>query len=367
MENWFKPERVDTAINSLKKSVTHYLLIQFNPEEAKNCIPLLHQAFELLLREYFDQVGVDNSSELEMWELIEDYWHWNEKQKETMKWLKDQRNLILHEGEDWEEPKKAKENIGYALNCMEVLYKDLGYILEEDFLPLERDLIIGKDPKWQDLADLLSQAAINYVSTDPEIAVEIANYTADVAFRSFASSWQIEGAYTLPISELKSMLDEIGNEGSSYYEDRRDEGDTYREFPREGFNKSLHDLETHGREGGPEVAALYYAQEIREAVLSYIERALIVVGVYMRDNWDLVVEELERRYPRIEIPNVDSEWWDRDASLLIGKKIFIPLAWGSAAPHWEKADISRLREVVSELCGDIPEDVEIGFRTLFSY
>ena len=126
MEKWFKPGRVDTAINLLKQSIAHYLLIQFNPEEVKICIPLLHQSFELLLREYFDNLGVDNPSELKMWELIDDYWHWDEKQKRTMHWLRDQRNLILHEGGDWEETNEAKEIIRYALNCMVVLYQDLG-------------------------------------------------------------------------------------------------------------------------------------------------------------------------------------------------------------------------------------------------
>ena len=119
----------------------------------------------------------------------------------------------------------------------------------------------------------------------------------------------------------------------------------------------------HGREGGPEVAALYYAQEIREAVMSYIERALIISGVYMRDYWDLVVEELRKGYPDIEIPDVDRERWDLDYSLLLGKTIFIPLVRGSDPPDWDEADISRIREVISDLYGDIPEDVEIEFHS----
>ena len=347
-----KSSFVFAAENDIKDAASYSQLFRFNfPSEAKECILSLHHAIEMLLQEHYQRRSIKLRG---MKKLINNYDDWDYQQKDQIRWITYKRNDLQHKGEmPWEEAEIVGEKIKDVFLLAGELYTNLGFSLKEVFSSLERAYLLAQEPDWQDKADALSQAAINYVSIDPEIAVEIANYASEVAFRGFASSWQIEGAHTLPISELKSMMDEYSDEGSSYYEDRRDERDTYRDFPIEGFNKSFHELETHGREGGPEVSALYYAQEIREAVLSYLERALIIAGVHMRDNWDSVVEELLKRYPEIEIPNVNRARWDLDYSLLLGKKIFIPLVRGSDPPDWDEADISRIREVISDLYGDI--------------
>lgn len=276
MEKQGKPIPVFTAENLIKDAVAHYLLFPFNfPYEATMCIPLLFQSVELLLREYFKD-KFENISDFEMKKLTDLYRDWDEDQRKLIHWLRLKRNALQHKCEvQWEEVREVDNKIKSVFICIGDLYEDFGFSFIDAFIPLERTYLWGKEPHWVEKSEGLIQAATKQCDQNPEIAIQIANKSFELALRGLASVLKIESAENLSIPDLITKMDEN--------EDARSRASTYWDkWEREGFKglgqdwftapMNIHELKIARSDLEFSEAIRVYVNEVRKVILAYYDK-----------------------------------------------------------------------------------------------
>lgn len=78
-------KKVESAVEVLNTSFDHFIVLKYNfPLDAMLCIPLLHQALELLLNELHPNLS---GPDLKMVQLIQHHNRWDPKEMDSAHWL----------------------------------------------------------------------------------------------------------------------------------------------------------------------------------------------------------------------------------------------------------------------------------------
>lgn len=228
-----------------------------------------------------------------------------------------------------------------------------------------------KSPPWYALVDELSAVAIRYTDVDEEIAVEIANAAFEVGLRGFAASWEIKESDSLSIPELfEEMWKHDEENAHPHYWDERitDDRDRYKDLG-ESSDTVLHPpLAFHSITSRPDrpisESIKYYAQEIREIILSYLERfPLLELERYFRENWNRLVDEMKEEAPNVDVPKTRDELWDFEGHFY-NLEVSVPFddpnapfLMGGIVPSdvWKGDHLKRFIGLLEERYGELPE------------
>lgn len=352
-----------TAIHSLQESLEHYLLFPFNfPFEGTKCIPLLRQAIELLLRVHTSDEDLSGRG---MKVLVDTYGEFTYAEDGLIKWLSDKRNDIMHEGEvQWEDREVVSSNVRELISIAGKLLFDLGGSFPDELTSWQRELLAGRTIDRRSESRFLSEAAIGYAAVDEEIAIEISNAAFEKALRLMAMRWGIENAEEIYLADLVATLYEFEDERAPYYIDRRlDETDAWTELGQGKFAIPLSLAQIQGIAGRSQTnlaaAVELYAQEVAEAVNSYIERTPSAFAHCVIDNWDRIVSVFYEIDPQAELPCIDQDRWGKQS--FMEDRLEIPLARGESKPVWLPSDYRALLVAISAVCGGLPDTVHIHF------
>jgi hypothetical protein len=379
---------VNSAENAIKKSIMAFYLLDINyPSEAIDCSIQLYLALELLLKEKYKQAN--KPAPWKANKLIQDFWEWNDEQKEQAHWLRDMRNMLQHAGEaKWEEEKSVRRKLLNVFMLVGKIYQSLGYKLSDLFTTAEQIILIGNELDWMEEARCLATGSLKYIEVDPEIAIDIANRAFEEAFRGYASCCRISSADTLPLSELIEALK------NNYYLLEADVPVSWEAWQCTGYIRDKVEL----NEGGDSYYYLRpnplidYSELTRFAdrhgeVLVFrkaLDRNQAIVDALIADspNWDYfeciahswfsIIKELKARFPHLLIPELKKDpnperfemeatfgiaaWWDEE------KVIYIYFQGKAEDYGWVDIHTESLHEIITKVCGEIPDDLNVEVR-----
>ena len=369
------PTQVRSAEAHIQEAGAHFTLLAHNfPEEALATIVPLHTASELLLRVSQGEKGATRKSV----ELINRCEVWTPHERQKMHWLRKQRNKAAHRGEiHWESSEEVTPTLREAFPLVGKLFLRLNYSIRDNFPPRDAALLLGAPIPWTALALTLADSSIEYAARDAEIAVDIANAAFEVGLRGFANSWEIPGANSLSLQELIDEMWQHPDENAHpHYWDERiyDDRDRYRDLgdsPDTTLRPPMRlpEIPSIGRRYKDlGLNASYYAQEIREIILSYLERyPALHLETCLRHCWNDVVHEMRGVAPDVQAPLTDEDHWNPHLHFFAGQmRIQIPDSSASfgvlevkPSEIWSGEHLDTFRRLVEERCGPIPLDVSI--------
>lgn len=372
--------RVSAATRHLSDSLSGFVLLETNfPHEAARSIMPLLPSMELLLKERL----VEDLPEKELeWKkastLIKGYWSGDELK--LMEWVNKRANKLKHKGDPpWEDKSEVRERLLRAYPLVASLYSEFVPDIEEHFTIYERCILKGKDAPWFALANAYSKAALRYAYIDEEISVDIANKAYGIAMRGFAGVWRIEGSNYLSLPDLREVMNRHeDSEARAWYWDEsvspfRDQLREIGESPDgdRSFHPpySLHELPSHfmdDRDKDLTQRAHYYAREIREVVLSFIDRfPLLDLTKCLIAHWNLIVEEMKQVAPDIDVPKIKPElqlgyWTYPDIGIVIDKPAHgFTVSGARPSDYWKDQHLEHFRGLLEGFCGELPEGLRL--------
>lgn len=128
---------------------------------------------------------------------------------------------------------------------------------------------------------------------------------------------------------------------------------------------SIHQLPSHYRDDRHESLtqrAHYYARDIREIVLSFLNRfPLLDLTECLKSNWNLIAEEMEHVAPPIQAPRTNPEIWLGPLKML---ELIIPIEDPEAeflmrgvrpSDFWKDQELDQFKSILERIYGELPE------------
>ena len=369
------PTEVRSAQAAIQVAAAHFALLPRNfPREAVATVTPLHNAAELILRFEVGNAG----AQVDAVGLIDRFEGWTKSERRTMHWLRKKRNTAVHRGEiEWEQRDEVIAKLRLAFPLVGRLYESAAHSIRDHFSPMAAALLLGLPIPWSALARTLSESAVEYAKDDPEIAVELANDAFVIAVRGFAECWRIGNSSTLPLADLlEAMWAHPDENAHPHYWDERiyDDRDRYRSLgdaPETTLSPpmSLPEIPSLGRrENDLALNAAYYAQEIREIVLSYLDRfPLLDLEDCLKHSWNEIVLQMRSVAPAVSAPLTDASKWNPHVHFFGGKvRVQIPdstsmMGTRLVAPSsiWGPEQINAFVHFLEERCGLLPLDASL--------
>jgi hypothetical protein len=365
-----RSKRVNSAENAIKKSIEHFFLLNFNyPSEAVYCIEQLHKAFELLLREIYQQNG-KNAKGMSIYRLINEYWDWEITQKDVVNGLRKTRNKLEHEGElEWEGREFMRNELLKAYKISGQTYQSLGNILDEVFTRGEQNILQGEEINWKDETLCLANLSYQFYKDDPELAIQISNGALEKAVRGFAKSWRIAQADIMPISEVIKVLRnnkyELRSDLPIYYEDyqakpyysMRDTDETPL-LSCDCFT-SIDNVLREVCEYRQDEAIKKALDDTWDIVVSFIKKAPhLDYFEYFINKWEFIVNEFLSQAQNVTFPLLNDEhgiypFWDEDQAICIYFKQTMEDV------NWTENHETLFIEIIEKVCGNKPDNIQI--------
>ena len=277
LKSGFGNARRYSAYVHTKEAIRRFVFAGFRfPLEAAACVTFLQTSTELLLVELVENPGA------KAWELVNAYFQAGSPDHELATWIRQSRNKVMHEGQFPEEDKhEAMFQLSKGMALLGRLWRDLRVEVNKALSGFEASLLLGEDPGWRAESDAVATYATQYCAIGSVKAVEMANHAFAMAVRGLARGWKIRGSETLEIPELMLQMEEVDDDQAhpSMFNDWVRLDYIYRFFGEdetEWFRPpmTLREVVDASRGTWDEFrASMNYTQLIRDAVLSYPERA----------------------------------------------------------------------------------------------
>jgi hypothetical protein len=374
--------QIVAAEHAISEGLGHFLLVLFQlniEDELPKCIPLFHQAIELLLKDYLGKTRVPMRTM-----IYDEKLPWDDEEREIVRWLNNRRNSFIHAGEiSIEDKKDTTEKLWICSSLAMDLYLRLGFDPERVFSPIERILLnsskseweqtIWEDFNWQYIAEALANQAINNDYDELETSISIANQACDIAFRGLAKSWRIEGWDELSITEMAEELNCLEDEyGRCWWWNESDpySTETWRDMDNKWFAipMKVEDLSKYPRpyKSLYEVAKCY-AVEIREMVKAFTEKTpYLDLEECVYRNWGYIMAEFLLRCPEAEVPPIDFE--EMPKWHFYNGTISLQLIRGFQFSGWSEQQTEIFKGILSRIFGKDVSTLNIEFQYgLFGY